>query len=173
MTSPANIARHPIHPMLVTFPSALLAFSLVSDLIHLFGWGGAVWNDVAYYTMAGGIIGALVAAVPGLTDLLAQTEAEVKKIGVTHMIINLVAVVVFAVDFWLRTKGAADAALPITLSVIGVALFCVSGWLGGEMVYVRGVAVAPPRETGRPEPVRVEEAGQPRAARNAPFQVTK
>ncbi|MGE0129823.1 MAG: DUF2231 domain-containing protein [Blastocatellales bacterium] len=173
MTSPANIAKHPIHPMLVVFPSALLVFSLVSDLIHFFGWGGAVWNDVAYYTMAGGIIGALVAAVPGLIDLLAQTKAEVKKIGVMHMILNLAAVAVFAVSFWLRTKGAADATLPITLSVIGVVLLCVAGWLGGEMVYVRGVAVAPPSETGRPEPAGIEGAERPRAARNVPFQVTK
>ncbi|HJZ80689.1 MAG TPA: DUF2231 domain-containing protein [Pyrinomonadaceae bacterium] len=159
MTSPANIAKHPIHPMLVAFPSALLVFSLVSDLIHLFGWGEAVWNDVAYYTMAGGIIGALVAAVPGLIDLLAQTEAKVKKIGVTHMIINLVAVAIFAINFWLRTKGTTGAAWPIALSVIGVALLCVSGWLGGEMVYVHGVAVAPPSETGRTEPVKKEEVG--------------
>jgi uncharacterized membrane protein len=79
-----------------------------------------------------------------LIDLLAQTGASVKKIGVTHMIINLVAVVIFAVDFWLRTNGAPGAAWPITLSVIGVARLCVSGWLGGGMVYLHGVAVASP-----------------------------
>jgi uncharacterized membrane protein len=34
--------------------------------------------------------------------------------------------------------------LPIILSVIGVAFITISGWLGGELVYVRGVAVKQP-----------------------------
>jgi uncharacterized membrane protein len=33
--------------------------------------------------------------------------------------------------------------LPILLSLIGVAMLGVSGWLGGELVYVHGVAVEP------------------------------
>jgi len=32
--------------------------------------------------------------------------------------------------------------LPLTLSVAGVAVLLVSGWLGGEMVYVQKVGVA-------------------------------
>jgi uncharacterized membrane protein len=34
--------------------------------------------------------------------------------------------------------------LPILLSTIGIVLIIVSGWLGGELVYVRGVAVKQP-----------------------------
>jgi hypothetical protein len=34
--------------------------------------------------------------------------------------------------------------LPIILSVIGVAFITISSWLGGELVYVRGVAVKQP-----------------------------
>jgi uncharacterized membrane protein len=34
--------------------------------------------------------------------------------------------------------------LPIVLSAIGIVLIVISGWLGGEMVYVRGVAVTQP-----------------------------
>jgi len=32
--------------------------------------------------------------------------------------------------------------LPIVLSAIGVGLIIISGWLGGELVYVRGVAAS-------------------------------
>jgi len=34
--------------------------------------------------------------------------------------------------------------LPILLSAIGIGLIIISGWLGGELVYVRGVAVKQP-----------------------------
>lgn len=142
MASPASIAKHPIHPMMVAFPIGLLVFSLVCDLIQLSGWGGAVWADVAYYTMAGGIVGALLAAVPGLIDLL-SLSGRPRTIGIWHARINLLAVVIFAIDFWLRTTSIPVSNTPILLSVIGVALLGISGWLGGQMVYVHGVAVEP------------------------------
>jgi uncharacterized membrane protein len=151
MGSPASIAKHPIHPMLIVFPIGLWIFSFVCDLIYLLGQGNILWNDLAFYTMAGGIIGALLAAIPGLIDLLSISDSTVKKIGVTHMILNLTAVVVFAVDLWLRTIRVPGDKLPFILSIIGVILIGISGWLGGEMVYVHGVAVEPRRERGPEE----------------------
>jgi uncharacterized membrane protein len=140
------MAKHPIHPMLVALPIGLWIFSLASDVMYMVGWG-PVWTDVAYYAMAGGLIGAVLAALPGLIDLLAISNAKVKKIGIWHMSINLVAVVLFAVNLWLRTTARPGVTPPIWLSVIGVVLLGVSGWLGGEMVYVHGVAVEPQRST--------------------------
>ncbi|MEO9135760.1 MAG: DUF2231 domain-containing protein, partial [Casimicrobiaceae bacterium] len=35
MQTPASIAKHPIHPMLVVFPIGLWIFSLICDLIGL------------------------------------------------------------------------------------------------------------------------------------------
>jgi hypothetical protein len=64
MSTPASIAKHPLHPMLVVFPIGLWIFSLIADFIFLSG-GDARWNDVAFYTIAGGLVGALVAAVAG------------------------------------------------------------------------------------------------------------
>lgn len=142
MTSPASIAKHPIHPMLVAFPIGLWVFSLVCDVIYAIGWGSAAWKDVAFYTMAGGIVGALLAAVPGFIDLFSLSGKRL-KIGVAHMIINLSLVAIFAANLWLRTKNMPNATLPVVLSVIGVVLLIVSGWLGGELIYVYGVAVEP------------------------------
>jgi uncharacterized membrane protein len=93
------------------------------------------------YTMVGGFIGALVAAVPGLIDLLSLTDPSVKKIAITHMSINLVAVALFAVNIWLRVGGAGNTGTPLILSVIAIAILAVSGWLGGEMVHRHGVGV--------------------------------
>jgi uncharacterized membrane protein len=144
MASPASIHKHPIHPMLIPFPIGLWIFSLVADLILLLGWGGPIWSDVAFYTMAGGILGGLVAAVPGYLDYRSITDPAVSRIGMWHMLINVSTVVLFAVNLWLRTTLAPGSVLPVVLSIVGVGLLSISGWLGGEMVYVHRVAVEPP-----------------------------
>jgi uncharacterized membrane protein len=162
MSSPASIAKHPIHPMLVVLPIGLWIFSLVSDVVYLTNWGSAVWKDVALYTMAGGTAGALIAAVPGFVDLISMSKGPVKKIGIWHMSINLTIVVLYAINLWLRTSGSPSATEPVWLSVVGVLLLGVSGWLGGEMVYVHGVAV---------EPQSRQERAEERAAPSAPRRV--
>lgn len=143
MASPASLQKHPIHPMLIPFPIALWIFSLVCDLIYASGWGGIVWNEMAFYTIAGGLLGALLAAIPGYVDYRSLSDPEVKRIGRWHLVINLSLVVLFAMNLWLRIGGEPGAVLPITLSAIGMAMLGVSGWLGGELVYVHGVAVEP------------------------------
>ena len=158
MASPASIAKHPIHPMLVSVPIGLWIFSLISDVIYMMSWGGLVWKDVAFYTMAGGVVGALFAAVPGLIDLLSISNAKVKTIGIWHMSINLVVVALFAANLWLRYTAAPGTASPIWLSVIGVVLLGVSGWLGGEMVYVHSVAVEPQQSNREVETDRTRRA---------------
>src|SRR5213595_3935980 len=97
-TAPASFKGHPLHPILVALPIGLWMFSIVSDLIFKFGYGGAVWNDVAFYTLAGGIVGALIAALPGLVDLISIENPKSKSIGVWHMIINLLAVGLYCVN---------------------------------------------------------------------------
>lgn len=143
-TSPASFKGHPSHSILVAVPIGLWIFSIVSDLIFKFGFGGPVWSDVAFYTIAGGIVGALIAAIPGLIDLLSIQNPKSKSIGIWHMIINLLAVVLYCINFWLRMHRPPGDVLPVALSVIGVVFITISGWLGGELVYVRGVAVKQP-----------------------------
>jgi uncharacterized membrane protein len=129
--------------MLIVFPIGLWIFSFASDLIFILG-GSPVWNDVAFYTMAGGLIGALAAAVPGLFDMFAISDPRVRRIARNHMILNLIVVAIFALNLYLRTTlSAGSSLLPLLLSFIAIVLLGVSGWLGGEMVYVHGVGVEP------------------------------
>src|ERR1043165_7011472 len=101
MQTPASIAKHPIHPMLIVFPIGLWVFSLIADIVFRIT-DRAVWNDVAFYTMAGGIVGALLAAVPGLIDMLAIRDPETRRIAVIHMAVNILALALFAVNLYLR-----------------------------------------------------------------------
>jgi len=141
MRTPANIAGHPIHPMLVTIPIGLWLFSLVTDLVALRSSAPETWSLVAYYSMVGGIIGALLAAIPGLVDLLSLQDRAIKKTAIIHMSINLAIVALFVVNAWLRYSGQTIGGLPLLLSVIAILMLLVSGWLGGKMVYLSHVGV--------------------------------
>jgi uncharacterized membrane protein len=133
-----SIAGHPIHPMLVTIPIGLWIFSLVCDFVFA-GTGDGAWQTTAYLTLGGGIVGALLAALPGLIDLLALHEGTERRIGVTHMVLNLAIVAIQAVNFWLRSAQDYNDTLTLALSIIAVAVLVLSGWLGGQLVHVLGV----------------------------------
>lgn len=68
------------------------------------------------------------------------------------MTINLSLVVLYAINIWLRASNpgsvSANVSLPVMLSIFGVALLFVSGWLGEQMVHAYGVGVEG-REYGR------------------------
>lgn len=151
MKTPANIARHPIHPMLITVPIGLWVMSLVRDLLRAGGTSNDSRAIVALYTMFGGIAGALVAAIPGFIDML-SLQGGLKRIALTHIAINLTVVALYAGNVLLRTRGC-DGGRTLLLSVLAIALLLVSGWLGGKMVYVHGVAVETPPE---PAPSKAE-----------------
>lgn len=141
MRTPASVAGHPVHPLLIVFPVGLLIFSLLCDLIALLSADAQTWYTVALYTMVGGFVGALIAAVPGFIDFLSITDDRVRKIAIMHMACNLIAVTLYAVNIWLRVSGSDPSGTPLLLSLIGVGLLGVSGWLGGAMVYRHGVGV--------------------------------
>ena len=140
MASPASIKRHPLHPMLVAIPIGLWVFALVCDIVAASG-GTGPWSSVALYSIAGGIVGAILAAVPGLIDYFSIDEAAMRRIANFHLAVNLGAVVVFAINLWSRFSLAPGSIVPLTLSIVGVIGIGVGGWLGGEMVYVKGMAV--------------------------------
>lgn len=140
MRTPAQIAGHPIHPMLVTIPIGLWVFSLVCDLVAMRSSAPASWSAASYYAMVGGIIGALAAALPGLVDLL-SLKTPIRSTAIKHMALNLTVVILYVINAWTRHQGSVSAGVSLGLSVIAVAMLLVSGWLGGKMVYEAGVAV--------------------------------
>jgi uncharacterized membrane protein len=61
------------------------------------------------------------------------------------MAINLSVVLLYAVNLGMRIGGDAVAGVPLVLSIVGVSMLAVSGWLGGHMVYVHRVGVDEPK----------------------------
>ncbi len=141
MRTPTSLKGHPLHPILVAVPIGLFVFSLIADIIYLAHWGGPHWQSVAYFNLAGGILAALVAAVPGFIDLLSVSEPTLRRIGIVHMCVMLLTVAIFAVDFFMRRSQHFPYSTPFILSIIGLLVLLVGGWLGAKLVHVFGMTV--------------------------------
>jgi len=159
MESKAKLLGHPIHPMLIVLPLGLFIAAVVFDAVYLWR-GSSAFAMAAYWNIAAGVVGGLLAAVFGLIDWLAiPAGTRAKRIGLLHGGSNVVVVLIFAF-VWMRRGNMGDTA-PTTmlflLEVVALALGSVAGWLGGELVDRLGVGVddgahldAPSSLSGRP-----------------------
>jgi uncharacterized membrane protein len=137
---------HPFHPILVTVPIGAWVASVVFDIVALANADDeGAFAQGAYWLIGIGVVGAVLAAVFGLIDLLAIPRGtRVFRTGLTHMALNLAVVVVFVVNFAVRAGRGHDEAtvLGLVLSLVALAVLGVSGWLGGKLAYHYGVRVA-------------------------------
>ncbi|WP_344022270.1 DUF2231 domain-containing protein [Kribbella jejuensis] len=88
---------HPFHPTLVMVPIGAWVASVVFDIVALAnGSDENVFAEGAYWLIAIGIVGAVLAAVFGLIDLLAiPRKTAAFRTGITHMALNLTVLVLF------------------------------------------------------------------------------
>src|SRR5687767_9904383 len=122
MRTPASIAGHPIHPMLVPIAIGGFVLSLAADILCVIYNAAPPWPTLALYTMVGGILGALAAAVPGLIDMLSLPSGPIKKTALTHMAINLTVVALYIVNACLRYADPKSFNVPFILSLVAVGL---------------------------------------------------
>ena len=145
MRARASFGKHPFHPMLVAIPIGLFIASFVSETISL--WQSSkLWDDLTFYNLIGGLIGAVVAAIPGFIDYVSLKDEKVLPLAHRHFGVNVALLGVYSVNLWLRTQSGKalignSVWIPLLLSILGMSLLGISGWLGGEMVYAHGVAV--------------------------------
>jgi uncharacterized membrane protein len=125
--------------MLVVLPLGLWVAALVFDVIYAFT-GRPGFRTAAFWNVGAGVVGALLAAIPGFVDWLSLT-GRAARLGTYHMVLNLAAVAIFAVNWYVRTRVGSDSPWPLVLSIVGVVGVAISGWLGGELVYALRVGV--------------------------------
>jgi len=129
--------------MLIMVPLGLFIGAVVFDGIYLMR-GSSTLATVGYWNIAGGVAGGLLAAVFGLIDWLAiPAGTRAKRIGLLHALSNVLAILGFALAFWMRYANRELAATPgiFGLEVVALVLGAVGGWLGGELVDRLGVGV--------------------------------
>lgn len=156
MESRLRVLGHPLHPMLVMFPVALLATAVLFDVVDIVG-GPDFLGEVAYWNLTVGLVGALLAAAAGTVDLLAiPAGTRAKRVALTHAAANVALILLFAAVWAVRLNAdsrAAGGAL-IAIEIVALAILGVSAWLGGELVGRLGVGVDRDADLDAPSSLR-------------------
>jgi uncharacterized membrane protein len=144
--STAQIAGHPVHPMLIPFPIACFVLTLLSDLAF---WktSNDFWADASLWLLGIGLIMAALAAVMGLIDVLGDVQIRNLSDAWLHAGGNVAAVVIELYNWYSRYEHGTAAIVPtgLTLSLVVVLILLFTGWKGWEMVYRDRVGVTDQR----------------------------
>lgn len=142
--STAQIAGHPIHPMLIPFPIAFLISTLASD-VAFWKTGNLSWAVASMWLLGAALVMAALAALAGLTDFLGERRIRNIRDAWLHMVGNVIAVLLSLVSFYLRCANGAEAGAAhwgIWISLIVVLLLLFNGWKGWNLVYKYRVGVS-------------------------------
>lgn len=144
MESRAKAFGHAIHPILIVFPLGLLGTAAIFDALYLITANSTLLT-ASFWMLVAGIIGGLLAAVFGLIDYLnIPTGTRAKSIGLYHALVNVGAIILFALALWLRWDTPTTPALiALICSFAGLGFALVGSWFGGELVERLGVGVSP------------------------------
>lgn len=141
--STAAIAGHPLHPMLIPFPVAFFVTTLVTDIAY---WktSNVMWATASTWLVGAGVVMGLVAALFGFTDFLGSRQIRELRAVWHHMIGNLLAVILSAVNLLVHFRDGAAGVVPtgLALSFVVVLILLYTGWMGWEMVYRHKVGVS-------------------------------
>jgi uncharacterized membrane protein len=121
---------HPIHPAIVAVPLGAWASATVFDLV---GDGGGARRLIAV-----GCVAALPAALTGGTDWRSTGGAQ-RRVGIVHAVANDAALTCYTLSWWARRRGRRGRG--VRLSLAGLSLVSVGGWLGGHLAFSQGVGV--------------------------------
>src|SRR5207302_789918 len=145
--------RHPLHPLLVHFPIGLFLFSFVLDVASFAAKPASFFVRGAFYSMLFGLVMAALAAIPGIVDWTdIRADHPAKKTATTHALLNVAALVLYIANAWIRSQSLSAlhiGSLPFLLSLGGVVLLSISGYLGGAMIYDEGISVGRHRRQSR------------------------
>jgi uncharacterized membrane protein len=141
--STAQIAGHPIHPMLIPFPIAFFVGTFVCDLVY-WQMSNPAWAAATLWLLGAGLVMAALAAVMGLIDVFGDQQIRRLSTVWWHAGANVLLVLIESFNLFIRYRDGSAAIIPngLLLSLIAVLLLLYSGWKGGELVFRGHVGVA-------------------------------
>jgi uncharacterized membrane protein/nitrite reductase/ring-hydroxylating ferredoxin subunit len=144
MRSRASIKSHPLHPILIAFPIAFFTGALIFDILSIIFVDVVFWVT-AYYMQLAGIIGGVIAAIPGIIDYIytVPPQSSGKKRAAKHGLINSTALIFFTVALLLKKDPGILPAPVLIIEVAALIMLSIGGWLGGTLVYRNQIGVDP------------------------------
>ena len=132
---------HPLHPVLTDVPIGAWTTALVFDALdassHGWPWQRPVRRG-ADDAIVVGIVGALGAAVAGVTDWQ-HTDGKARRTGLAHAMLNTIALGLYTGSLLMRRRGARGAGR--TLAGAGFGVMLASAYLGGRLIYREHIGV--------------------------------
>ena len=125
---------HPLHPMLTDLPIGCWTSAFVLDLV-----GGRRSRRASDTLVALGIATALPTAAAGLADW-SDTIEEERRLGLAHAGGNTIALAFYSLSMVSRLRGR--RAKGVILSVLGAGAATAGAYLGGHLVWRKGVNVS-------------------------------
>lgn len=145
-----GLAGHPLHPPLTDATIGMFVFATGAAVV---GYAGAIADKVgpaSWLALIAGLGAAIPTAATGFVDWLYLEWGSARwRTATWHLTAMLSAVGLFALAAWRQYPGYehGDVTLAgLVLSLAGLALLTVGGWLGGTVVFVHGnrvLAAAP------------------------------
>jgi uncharacterized membrane protein len=140
---------HPIHPMVVHFPIALLITSVVFDFLAT-RWRHKSFQDAGFYTLIAGLLGAAVAVLTGaMAEEVVEDTSIPESVLEIHEALGYAAFLFFigllALRLLMRWKLIREIpALYLAMGVAGIMILSAAGYFGGSLVYDFGAGVSMP-----------------------------
>ncbi|HEY3320493.1 MAG TPA: DUF2231 domain-containing protein [Planctomycetota bacterium] len=135
------------HPEFVHFPIALLALSVIFDVIAFVFRSGNL-RSTGWWTLFGAAVGGVVTVATGLWDMYSIPIHEgAERYVDLHMWVGFaILAAAGALAIWrgyVYAKRLPVSGPYVLAGLLVLALITFQNWLGGELVYGYGVGVAP------------------------------
>lgn len=136
---------HPIHPMLVHFPTALFSAGFLFDIGGLLLADSSLFS-ASLYSIILGLLAGLPAALAGFIDYVKLGgKPKVFRTASWHAGIQFVVLMTFGIIAGVKFQSYPDVAEPgillIGCSGLALAVMLVGNYLGGELVFTHKVGI--------------------------------
>ncbi|MER3471626.1 MAG: hypothetical protein C4330_09905 [Chitinophagaceae bacterium] len=135
-----KIFGHPIHSMLIHFPTALLPMDLILSFLA-YKNGTTSFTLAAFYCLAAGVLSGYLAMLIGLLDLIRipKTNKPALGNGLIHGFLNFTVILVYRVLAWKGYKAYPNLESPtrtlIIFKAILIGALLAGNYSGGTLVY--------------------------------------
>jgi uncharacterized membrane protein len=139
-----KLLKHPLHIMLIHFPTALLPMDLVLSYLF-YRTGTESYGAAAFYCLVAGVALGLLSGLTGFIDLILIKDRTIMNAALIHGGINLTAVMVFSV-FAYRSWNSypqipAPAITTLMVKLSAVVFMLAGNYFGGKLILKHHVAI--------------------------------
>ncbi|HEY7975115.1 MAG TPA: Rieske 2Fe-2S domain-containing protein [Ktedonobacterales bacterium] len=128
---------HPLHPLLSDIPVGAWTTALGLDAFEM-STGHTQFAPGADAAVVIGVVGGLASAITGLAQWQ-YTDAQPRRIGLAHALLNLTGTALYITSAALRARGKRSAGQGVAL--LGYGCVAAAGYLGGDLAYNTRIGV--------------------------------